>query len=58
LEAPVDGRCCCDERQLNNQPDKRHERGAMRGGSVMRGRGAGAGVIAFFAALVSLNFFL
>ena len=54
----MDGRCCCDERQLNNQPDKRHERGAMRGGSVMRGRGAGAGVIAFFAALVSLNFFL
>ena len=26
-EAPVDGRCQHDERQRDNQPDKRHERG-------------------------------
>ncbi len=41
LEAPVDRRCWRDERQCNNQPDKRHKRGAMRGGSTMRGGGTG-----------------
>ncbi len=30
-----------DERRRDNQPDKWHERGAMRGGSAMRGGGAG-----------------
>jgi hypothetical protein len=40
-EVPADGRHWRDERQRNNQPDKRHETGAMRGGGVMRGGGAG-----------------
>jgi hypothetical protein len=35
----VDGRHWRDERQCDNQLDKRHERGAMRGGA-MRGGGA------------------
>jgi hypothetical protein len=29
------------ERQCNNQPDKRHKRGAVRGSGAMRGGGAG-----------------
>ena len=40
-EAPVDGRHWCDERQHDNQPDKREERGATRGGIATRGGGAG-----------------
>jgi hypothetical protein len=41
LEVPADGRRWRDERQCNNQLDKRHERGAVRGGGAMRGGGAG-----------------
>jgi hypothetical protein len=40
-EAPADGRRWHDERQCDNQPDKRHERGTIRGGIAMRGGGAG-----------------
>ncbi len=34
LEVPADRRQRRDEWQPNNQPDKRHKRGAMRGGSA------------------------
>ncbi len=36
LEALTDGRHWRDERQQDNQPDKRHERGPMRGSSALR----------------------
>ncbi len=35
-EAPADGRHWRDERQHSNQPDKRQESGAMRGGGAGR----------------------
>jgi hypothetical protein len=35
-EALADGRRQCDERQHNNQLDKRHGRGAMRGGGAVQ----------------------
>jgi hypothetical protein len=41
LEVPVDRRRWHDEWQRNNQLDKRCKRGVVRGGSVMRGGGAG-----------------
>ncbi len=31
----------CDERQRDNQPDKRHKRGAMRGDGAMSSKGTG-----------------
>jgi hypothetical protein len=40
-EALVYGRRRHDERQRDNQLHKCHERGTMRGGGAMRGRGAG-----------------
>ncbi len=42
-EAQADGRRRHDGGCRDNQPDKRRERGAMRGGGTMRGGGAGNG---------------
>ncbi len=39
LEAPLDVRCWDDERQRDNQLNKRHKKGAVRGGGAMRGGG-------------------
>ncbi len=41
LEVPAHGRHQHDERQCSSQPDKRHERGTMRGSGAMRGGGGG-----------------
>ncbi len=43
LRGRADGRRRRDKRRCNNQPDKRHERGVLRGGSAMRGGGQADG---------------